>query len=152
MGSINEGAKFARINEKRVTGPVPELAVLLVPGHEPEAHRDLRRVKELPRQRNHAVHQVSLNDVLADFSLAGGIRGHGAVGHDETGNTRGRQVMDEMLNPSVVGVVHQRYAVFQRASSRRRSPPQSLILKGGLARMKSARRSLCRSLWKLSAC
>ena len=41
---------------------------------------------------------------------------------------------------------------FQRSSSRRRSPPQSLMLNGGLARTKSAFRSGCRSLWKLSAC
>jgi len=39
---------------------------------------------------------------------------------------------------------------FQRLSSRRRSPPQSETLKGGLARMKSARRSGNRSLWKVS--
>jgi hypothetical protein len=41
---------------------------------------------------------------------------------------------------------------FQRLSSRTRSPPQSLTLNGGLARMKSAFRSGWRSLWKLSPC
>ena len=37
----------------------------------------------------------------------------------------------------------------QRGSSRRRSPPQSLMLNGGLARMKLAFRSRSSSLWKL---
>ena len=39
-------------------------------------------------------------------------QGPGAVGHDETGDTRGRQVMDKVLNPSVIGVVHRRNTVF----------------------------------------
>ena len=39
---------------------------------------------------------------------------------------------------------------FQRLSSRSNSARQSLTLKGGLARMKSALRSGKRSLWKLS--
>ena len=38
----------------------------------------------------------------------------------------------------------------QRLSSLSRSPPQSEMLKGGLARMKSALRSGWRSLWKVS--
>src|SRR5665647_2629633 len=38
----------------------------------------------------------------------------------------------------------------QRLSSRRRSPPQSEMLNGGLARMKSALRSGCLSLWNVS--
>src|SRR5665647_1499537 len=38
----------------------------------------------------------------------------------------------------------------QRLSSRRRSPPQSETLNGGLARMKSALRSGCLSLWNVS--
>ena len=40
----------------------------------------------------------------------------------------------------------------QRLSSRSSSPRQSLTLKGGLARMKSAFRSGWRSLWKVSPC
>src|SRR5487761_32779 len=36
---------------------------------------------------------------------------------------------------------------FQRASSRSGSPPRSLSLKGGFARMRSAFRSLCASFW-----
>ena len=91
---------------------VLKLAVLLVPGHKPQAHRNLRRVKELSGQGDHTVHQVRLDDMLADFPFAGGVGGHGPVGHDKTSNPRGREVMDEVLDPGVVGVVHRRDAVF----------------------------------------
>ena len=78
---------------------------------EPQADRDLRRVEELPRQRDHAVHEVRLDDVLADLALAGLVGGHGAVGEDEPGEARGRQVVDHVLHPGVVGVARGRRAV-----------------------------------------
>ncbi|GIW55790.1 MAG: hypothetical protein KatS3mg082_2194 [Nitrospiraceae bacterium] len=63
----------------------------------------------------------------------------------------GREVVDDVLHPGEVGVAHRRHAVLPRASSRSRSPPQSLTLKGGLARMKSALRSGKRSSWNAVA-
>ena len=63
-----------------------------------------------------------------------------------------REVVDEVLHPGEVGVAGRRHAVLPAQSSRSRSPPQSLMLNGGLARMKSAFRSGCRSSWKVSAC
>ena len=109
-------------------------AVLLVPGQEPQADRNLRRVEQLARQGHHAVHQVGLDDGLADLALAGLVGGHRAVGQHEAGDAVGREVVDEVLHPGEVGVARGRHAVLQRSSSRSRSPPQSLSLNGGLAR------------------
>jgi hypothetical protein len=114
---------------------VAEPAVLLVAREEPQADRDLRRVEELARQRDHAVHEVGLDDGLADLALAGLVGRHRAVGQHEAGDAGRREVVDEVLHPGEVGVARRRRAVLPAlvvaCSS---SPPQSLSLKGGLAR------------------
>ena len=91
MDAINQRAEFAGINEKHFAAPVFEAVVPLVAGNEPEANRNLRGVKKLSRQRHHAIHQVGLNEGLADFAFAGLIRGHRAVGENESGHAGGRQ-------------------------------------------------------------
>ena len=90
---------------------VAELAVLAVAREKPQAGRDLRRVEELARQRDHAVHEVGLDQVLADFAFAGLVRRHRAVGEHEAGDARGREVMDDVLHPGEVGVAGGRHAV-----------------------------------------
>ena len=62
---------------------VAEAPVPLVACEEPEADRNLGGVEELTRKRDHAVHEVGLDDVLADLALARGIGGYGAVGEHE---------------------------------------------------------------------
>ena len=76
----------------------------LLPGEEPETHGDRGRVEELPGQRDHAVHQVGLNDGLADVTLAGSVRGHGAIGQHKAGGAVRGQVIEEVLNPCIIGV------------------------------------------------
>ena len=71
MNAVNHRAEFAGINEKHFAAPVFETVVPLVAGNEPEANRNLRGVKKLSRQRHHAIHQVGVNDGLADFAFAG---------------------------------------------------------------------------------
>ena len=56
-----------------------------------------------------------------------------AVGQHEAGHAGGREVVDEVLHPGVVGVARGRHAVTASAR-RRRSRHQSLSLNGGLAR------------------
>ena len=50
-------------------------------------------------------------DGLADVAFAGGIAGHRAVGQDEPRRAGGREVMDEVLDPGVVGVADRGHAV-----------------------------------------
>jgi len=69
------------------------LAVLPVAREEPQARGDLRRVKELTRQRHHAVHEVRLDEVLANLALARLVGRHRAVGEHEAGDASGRQVV-----------------------------------------------------------
>ena len=78
---------------------------------EPEADRNLRRVEELAGQRDHAVHEVGLDDGLADLAFAGLVRGHRAIGEDEAGHAGRREVVDEVLHPGEVGVARRRDAV-----------------------------------------
>src|SRR5437867_4328018 len=78
----------------------------------PETHRDLRRVKELAGERDHAVHEVSFDDGFPYLALPRLIGGHAAIGEDESGHASGCEVMDEMLHPGVVGVAGGRRAEF----------------------------------------
>ena len=89
---------------QHLAATVPERAAVTIAGEEPEAGGDLGRVEQLPRQRHHAVDQIGLDQVLADFSLAGLVGGHGAVGEHEAGSPIGRQVVDDVLHPGEIGV------------------------------------------------
>jgi hypothetical protein len=95
---------------------VLEVLAGLVAGEEPEAGGDAGGEEELGRQRDDAVHQVGLDDALADLALAAGAAGERAVGHDEAGHAAAaavgrREVVDEVLDPGVVGVADGRRAV-----------------------------------------
>ena len=83
VGPVHHAPHLARIDEEDLAAAVTEAPVLFVPCQEPQAGGDLRRVEELPRQRHHAVHEIRLYDVLADFTLARLVGGHRAVGQDE---------------------------------------------------------------------
>ncbi len=113
-------AELAGVDEERlalaIAPAVLEVLAGLVAVEEPEADGDAGGVEELGGQRDDAVHQIGFNDALAYFTFAAGIAGKRSVGHDEAGDAAtapiGRgQVMDEVLNPRVVGVAGRRRAV-----------------------------------------
>ena len=109
------------------------------------------RIEQLARQGDHAINEARFDQRLSDIAFAGLIRGHRSIGQHEAGNPFRRQVMDHVLHPGKVRIAPRCGTPnFQRLSSASRSPPQSDTLNGGLARMKSAFRSGCRSSWKLS--
>lgn len=112
VGAVHHAAHLPCINKKHFPAAVAELAVLAVAREEPQARGDLGAVEELAGQGDHAVHDVGLDQVLADFAFAGLVRGHGAVGEHETGHARGREVVDDVLHPGEVGVAGGRHAVF----------------------------------------
>ena len=114
MGAVGHAAQLARVYEQDLAATVSEFvsrSTAPVFGEEPEAGGYLRRVEELSGQRDHAVHQVSFDQALADFALAGLAGGHGAVGEDESGHSAGREVVDYVLNPGEVGVSGGRDAI-----------------------------------------
>jgi hypothetical protein len=112
-----------------------EAPVLLAARQKPQTHGDLCGVEELPGQGDHAVDEIGLDDGFADLAFAGLARRHRTVGEDEAGDAGGCQVVDEVLDPGVVGIPGRRHAAGpQRLSSLSNSPRQSLSLKGGLAR------------------
>ena len=114
-------AELAGVDEERLALAVTATRCLrflpaLVAGEEPEAGGDAGGQEELGRQRDNAVHQVGLDDALADFALAAGAGRERAVGHDEAGDSaavpvRRGQVVDEVLNPGVVGIADGRPTV-----------------------------------------
>src|SRR3954454_20676867 len=83
---------------------IPEPAVLVVAGDEPETNGELRGVEELAGQGDHAIDQIGLDDVLADVPLARLVGRHRAVCQNKTGQPGWGQVIDEMLNPGEVGI------------------------------------------------
>ena len=66
----------------------------------------------MPRQRDHAVHEVGFDNGLANLAFAGLVGGHAAIGKDESSDARGRKVMNEVLHPRVIGVASGRHAEF----------------------------------------
>lgn len=115
MDAVDEPAIAAGVNKQGLAAAGAEFLLFvggLFAGDKPKTYRNLGGVKQLPRQRNHAIHQIGFDDGLADFAFPGGLGAHGAVGHDKTRNPGRRQVMDKMLNPCVVGIVGRRCAVF----------------------------------------
>jgi len=81
--------------------PIPE-QFPLVPRDEPEADGDLSGIEKLPGHRHHAVHQVGLDDVLADFALARLVGGHRTVGQNKASRAVRGQVVDKVLDPDEV--------------------------------------------------
>lgn len=104
MDAIDHGAQLPGIDEERLAAPVAEAPILFFTGDKPEANGDLCGVEELAGQCNHAVNQVGLDDVLADFTLPGLVGGHRTVGEDEACQAGRGEMMDEVLNPGEVGV------------------------------------------------
>ena len=71
VSTVHHNAELARVNEKHFATPIAEAMILFVAGEEPEAGGNGRRIKELARKRNHAVHEVGFDDVLSNFTFAG---------------------------------------------------------------------------------
>src|SRR5437660_1565245 len=104
MSAVNQVPKLAGVYEQGFAAAVAVFVVFLIAGQEPETGGNGRRIKELAREHNHAVHEVGFNDVLSDFAFAGLIGRHGAVGEDKAGDTGGREMIDDVLHPGEVGV------------------------------------------------
>ena len=125
---------------------------LLALREEPDAGGDLRVGEELAGERDHAFDEVGLDEGLADFAFAAGVAAHGAIGEQQRHAALRREVVEHVLDPGEVGVA---LAAGCRISSAGRPPAcashHSLMLNGGLAITKSARRSGCWSLVKVLA-
>src|SRR5438128_1501050 len=71
VSSVDHRAQFAGVDKQDLPAAVAELRIASAAGEEPEACGYLSRVKELAGQRDHAVDEVCLDDVLSDLALAG---------------------------------------------------------------------------------
>ena len=96
---------------RQIVFPAMDYSRRFATGKKPQTDRDLRGVKELAGQRDHAVHEVGFDDGFANLAFAGLVGGHAAVGEDESGQARGREVMNEMLHPGVVSVAYWGHSV-----------------------------------------
>src|SRR6266481_861923 len=76
VDAVCQHTELAGVDEQGLAFAIRELAVFLVFGQKPQTSRNLRSVKKLRRQGDHAVHQISLNQVFADLALAGLVRTH----------------------------------------------------------------------------
>src|SRR5882762_5493428 len=76
MYSISQSSHLASVDEQCFSPPVAESSVLFISSKEPQADRNLCRIEKLPRQRDHAVHQVGFDDGLSNVTLPGLIRRH----------------------------------------------------------------------------
>ena len=107
VDAVDQGAEFAGIDEEGLFAAVAEAAfgvAVLVFREEPEADGDLRAIKKLAGEGDHAVHEVSLDEGAADVAFAGLVGEHAAVGEDEAGHALRRKVVDEVLHPGRVSL------------------------------------------------
>src|SRR5579864_6428834 len=120
-GARLQSDEVAGGDEKRfatsVAPAVLDLLATLFAADEPKADWDASGKEQLRRHGDDAVHQVGLDDVLSDFTLASTVGGQRAVGHDEardpaTATVRRSDVVDEVLNPGIVRVTDGRNAEF----------------------------------------
>ena len=111
VDAVDEGAHFPGVDEEGLLAAVTFLAVVLVPGEEPETDGDLGAVEELAGECDHAVDEVGLDEGLPDLSLAGLIRRHGAIRKNEAGHSLWGKVVDEVLDPGEVRIPLRRDAV-----------------------------------------
>ena len=81
-------------------------------GQEPQARGDLRVEEELTRQRDHHFHHIGIDHGSADLAFAILARTHAAVGQHNARPARGLEVVQDMLQPGVVGVALRGRAVF----------------------------------------
>ena len=73
-------------------------------GQEPQAHRNLGGIEQLPRQSDHAIHQIVFNNLLANRPFTTGVGTHGTVRQHKTGSAVVRQFGDHVHDPGVVDV------------------------------------------------
>src|SRR5665647_1668083 len=111
VGPVDHRPELASVDEEDLAAAVTEAVVAAAAREEPQAHRYLGRVEELSRQRNHAVHQARLDQVLADLTLTRLAGRHRTVREHEARHARRRQVVNDVLHPGEVGVPRGRDAV-----------------------------------------
>jgi hypothetical protein len=68
VGAVLHLAELAGVDEEDLLAAVAEAVVPLVACVESKKDRDLGGVEELTRQRDQAVHEVGLDDILADLA------------------------------------------------------------------------------------
>ena len=108
-GPVHHAPELAGVDEQHLAAPVaPAGAGVLVPGQEPQAGGDLGRIEQLPRQGDHAIDRVALDHRRADIAFARLGRGHGAVGQNHARRAVGAEMMEDMLQPGIVGVARGR--------------------------------------------
>ena len=115
MHPIDQGSELASIDEQGVAAPIAEAPLSvgrLALGQEPEAHRNLGAVEELAGQGHHAVHQIGLDQGLADLAFAALVGAHAAVGQHKARHALRCQMVEEVLHPGEVGVALGRHPEF----------------------------------------
>ena len=74
--TLSASSSLATAAANLQTAAIAEPAILLGAGQKPKTDGYLRRVEQLPRQRDHAIDKVGFDQVLANVSLAGLIGRH----------------------------------------------------------------------------
>src|ERR1051326_6080075 len=112
MNAIDHASHLACVDEQRLSTTIAKAMIAFVASDEPEAERNLSVVEKLARQRDHAIDKIRFDDVFSNLSFARLIRRHAAVGEHESGQTRRREVMDEVLHPRKVRIARWRHTIF----------------------------------------
>ena len=101
----NHVAQLARVDEQHLA-----LALFLL-AQKPQAGRNLRVEKQLPRQRHHHLHHIGIYYGSADHALVVLAGTHAAVGQHDASTPGGLQVVQHVLQPGIVGIALGRGAI-----------------------------------------
>ena len=112
--AVDEVAKITRVDEEDFA--LARVAVAAGTVHKPEGCRYLCVQEQFGGQVDDTVDEVAVrNERLADVAFAAGLAGEGAFGEHHACSSIWGEVVDEVLQPSEVGVARWRRAIFPAA-------------------------------------
>lgn len=104
--AVNHMAHLAGINENRFA------FLLFILRDKPEGNWNRNTIEKLSRQSNNAFHEVGFDNLFTDITFTTRLRRKCTIRQYETNLTVRGKVINHMLNPSEVGIVCRRKAIF----------------------------------------
>src|SRR5690606_30297177 len=102
--TINQMPQIAGIDEQNFSATVSEFSIATITAHKPKGSRDLRIQKQFGRKVYNTVDQVSLNQCFSDIALTATFGSQCAFCQYKARLSAGRQVIQEMLDPGIIGI------------------------------------------------
>ena len=135
VGAIHHVAHLAGIDKQYLARPLPVRTAQARSGQEPKTGRYRSGVEELTGQSHHAIHQSASTIASRIFPSPDCLEDMEPLARTNPADPQGDRWWIMCCTQAKLALREGGTPYFQRMSFLRRSPPQSEMLKGGLARM-----------------